>query len=65
MPPTGSGPAWVVSISPDKVDTRMHGDDPLRPQMIAPADVAEAVLVILQLSPRDVVREIRMYQAER
>ncbi len=54
----------VSSVCPGKVDTRMHGDDPERPKMIRPADVAEAVVFLLRLSPAAVVREVRIYNTE-
>ncbi|MBI4342464.1 MAG: SDR family oxidoreductase [Candidatus Omnitrophica bacterium] len=54
----------VASVCPDKVDTRMHGDDPERSGMIRPADVAEAVVFLLRLSPAAVVREVRIYNTE-
>ena len=50
----------VATISPDKVDTRMHGDDPARARMVRPEDVAEAVAFLLRLSPLTEVREIRL-----
>jgi NAD(P)-dependent dehydrogenase (short-subunit alcohol dehydrogenase family) len=52
----------VATISPDKVDTRMHGEDPARARMVPPDDVAEAVTFLLRLSPLAVVREIRLDQ---
>lgn len=54
----------VVTICPDKVDTRMHGDDPERPNMIRPSDVAEAVLFLLRLSPTAIVREVQIHGAQ-
>lgn len=54
----------VASVCPEKVDTRMHGDDPERPNMIRPADVAEAVVFLLRLSSAAVVREVRIYNTE-
>ena len=41
-----------------------YRDDPERPKMIRPADVAEAVVFLLRLSPTAVVREVRIYNTE-
>jgi len=51
----------VATISPDRVDTRMHGNDPERANMIRPSDVAEAVVFLLRLSPAAVVREVQIH----
>ena len=42
----------------------MHGTDPERAKMIHPADVAEAVVFLLRLSPAAAVREVRIYNTE-
>ena len=54
----------VASVCPEKVDTRMHGNQPERAAMIRPADVAEAVGFLLRLSSNAVVREVRIYNTE-
>jgi 3-oxoacyl-[acyl-carrier protein] reductase len=54
----------VATISPDRVDTRTHGDDPDRANMIRPSDVAEAVAFLLRLSPNAVVREVQIHGSE-
>ena len=54
----------VATVCPEKVDTRMHGTDPERAKMIHPADVAEAVVFLLRLSPAAAVREVRIYNTE-
>jgi 3-oxoacyl-[acyl-carrier protein] reductase len=54
----------VATICPDKVDTRMHGDDPERTVMIRASDVAEAVIFLLRLSPRAVVREVLIHGSQ-
>jgi NAD(P)-dependent dehydrogenase (short-subunit alcohol dehydrogenase family) len=54
----------VATICPDKVDTRMHGEDPERANMISPSDVAEAVVFLLRLSPNAVVREVQIENAQ-
>jgi 3-oxoacyl-[acyl-carrier protein] reductase len=51
----------VATISPDRVDTRIHGDDAERANMIRPSDVAEAVVFLLQLSPTAVVLEVQIH----
>jgi NAD(P)-dependent dehydrogenase (short-subunit alcohol dehydrogenase family) len=54
----------VSTICPDKVDTRMHGENAERAGMIPPSDVAEAVAFLLQLSPAAVVREVQLRNRE-
>jgi NAD(P)-dependent dehydrogenase (short-subunit alcohol dehydrogenase family) len=54
----------VSTICPDKVDTRMHGEDAERAGMIRPSDVAEVVAFLLRLSPAAVVREVQLHNRE-
>ena len=54
----------VSSVCPGRVDTRMHGDDPDRPKMIRPDDVAEAVVFLLHLSPQAEVRELWIHNPD-
>jgi NAD(P)-dependent dehydrogenase (short-subunit alcohol dehydrogenase family) len=55
----------VSSVCPGRVDTRMHGEDPERPTMIRPDDVAEAVAFLLRLSPHAEVRELWVHNRTR
>lgn len=49
----------VSTISPGMVDTRMHGADNAEAgRMLRPADVAEAVAFLLELSPNAAVHEL-------
>jgi 3-oxoacyl-[acyl-carrier protein] reductase len=48
----------VATICPDRVDTRMHGDNPDRAKMIPPKDVAETVAYLLRLSPEAEVHQV-------